>query len=354
MHHSSSSRWDHSARKPPWQKVLYLRQPYEDSYVDGTFLDSLVLNANLQRYEYLAMCQGAMTVVQQLCLVCIFVCVWSRVKDGLWSHRALLAVDFFAPSALYGLALICHGRGLKRKRDLMCDAWRVVCAVAPLWVMSPMLRTLTGSWSDDTIVAMTFGLLTVHIALYDYGLGRGGGAPTLPGGAVALNAAMLAATILASRLGTADQVFAFMSFAMEIFAFLPLPSLWLRACAPRLHTLALTPVVALTAAGLLGRRRPVAVLFAVLVSVGFLGPALLLWAQRYKAYIQGPWDVAHVPCGGIDAELEPSPAESEVNSAAESEPSPGRPPAAPPAASASSEPELPPSARRRERRQRRG
>lgn len=49
----------------PWQKVLllwpvlkasgavarYLKQPYEDNYVDESFLDSLILNAHLQKYE---------------------------------------------------------------------------------------------------------------------------------------------------------------------------------------------------------------------------------------------------------------------------------------------------------------
>jgi len=29
----------------------YLKQPYKDNYVDASFLDSLVLNANVQRYE---------------------------------------------------------------------------------------------------------------------------------------------------------------------------------------------------------------------------------------------------------------------------------------------------------------
>lgn len=32
-------------------EARYLKQPYKDNYVDSSFLDSLILNANVQRYE---------------------------------------------------------------------------------------------------------------------------------------------------------------------------------------------------------------------------------------------------------------------------------------------------------------
>lgn len=310
--------------RPPWLKVLYVRQPYEDSYVGDTFLDSLVLNANLQQYEYLALCRSGMAVVQQLSLVGVFVGVWSRVQGGLWSHGTLLAAEAALLALGYALALACgRWRELQRGRGAFCDLWRGACAVAPLWVMAPMLRTLTRSWSDDTIATMTFGLLAIHAVLYDYGVGPAPQAPALPSGAVALNAAMLAATILASRLDTADQVFAFMSFAMEVFAFFPQLSLRVRRRSPAAHVLVFTPLLALAAAWLLAgplafapvcqppavavaaaaaSSFPVGALFAALFAAGFVCPALLIWAQRYKKEIQGPWDIAHVaPASSGDA-----------------------------------------------------
>merc|ERR1712087_569818 len=100
---------------------------------------------------------------------------------------------------------------------------------------------------------------------------------------MAINAGMLAATILASRLETADQVFVFISFAVEVFALFPRFSLRFRKRSPTWHALLLTPLLVFAAAGLLGAGRSVAALFAALIAAGFLGPALLIWAQRYKA-----------------------------------------------------------------------
>lgn len=278
--------------RPPWQKVLYLRQPYEDNYVGESFLDSLRLNAHVQHYDYLVLCRGAMGIVQQLCLLCIFISVWWRVQQRAWSHGALLALDALILAVGYACELV-SGRWHELSRWVaLCDILRGVRAALPLWVLAPVLQTLTRSWSDDTIVTMTLVLLLVHIVRYDYGGSSGGAA--LPGGVMAINAAMLAATILASRLEAPEQVFAFIAFAMEVFALFPRLSLRLRHHAPSAHALALTPVLTLAAAGLLGTGRMVASLLVVLLAVGFMGPALLVWAQRYKAEIQGPWDIAHV------------------------------------------------------------
>lgn len=256
-----------------------------------SFLSSLVLNANVRRYEYLALCRGAMGVVQQLCLLCTFASVWARLQRGQWGHELLLVLDGLALLMGYAIETVCGPRHEFRLWNVLRDAWRVLRAVAPLWIMAPMLQTLTRSWSDDTIATLSLLLLAVHATLYDYG---GEASPTLPGGAVAINAAMLAATILASRLDTVVQVFAFMSFAMEVFALFPRLSLRLRKHSPTAHALTLTPLLALTAAALLGPGRAAALLLGALFAAGFLGPALLVWAQRYKAEIRGPWDIAHV------------------------------------------------------------
>jgi len=279
--------------RPPWRKVLYLRQPYEDNYVDDSFLDSLILNANVQRYDYITLCRGAMGVVQQLCLLCVFISIWWRVQRRAWGHGTLLVLDMLALAVGYVSELV-SGRWCEFTFwGIADDVWRGIRAVAPLWILAPMLRTLTRSWSGDTITTLTIFLLAVHLARYDYA-GAASGASALPGGAVAINAAMLAATILASRLETADQVFAFMAFAMEVFALFPRLSLRWRQHAPSAHALVLTPLLVLLTAGLLGAGRAVALLFVALLAAGFLGPALLIWAQRYKAEIQGPWDIAHI------------------------------------------------------------
>lgn len=102
-----------------------------------------------------------------------------------------------------------------------------------LFTLSPVLRTLTNSISDDTITACTTFLLAVHMFFHDYSYVNGSthkfvlstsihayilrfSAP------VSLNAAIFASVLLASRLPSNLHVFALISIAIEIFALFPI------------------------------------------------------------------------------------------------------------------------------------
>lgn len=262
-----------------WSKVLYLQQPFEDNYVDDSFLNSLVLNAHVTRYELQELCCSTTSIIRQLCLVVIFVNVW-------W--KAQLEYDFRWLFAVGGLLFSCHLWLCVSIRPFT-GVLKACAIVFPLGVLAPLLQALTRSWSDDTIGIFACGLLLLHVILYDYGDGSSASVWScqqelfLPGGPIALNASVLSAMILASRLRTPLEVFAFMSFAMEVFA---LPHFCGRSTAcvlPFLFAVAIAldfkSGVSLVLAGIL---------------IGFVGPVLFLSAQNLKTEIQGPWDIAHV------------------------------------------------------------
>lgn len=287
---------------PPWKKVLYLKQPYKDNYVDSSFLDSLILNANVQRYEFRTLCHGALPIIWQLSLVVIFVNVWWRMQRLIWDLQWLLALDI----VLFGYLILGGWRKEDHKMEDQAlwdvldvlDVLQALKIIFPLWVLAPLLQTLTRSWSDDTIILIASSLLVLHVASYrykDFGKPPSGlsskrtseeeAVCSLPGGPSALNAAILAATILASRLQTAQEVFAFMSFAMEVFALIPRSG--------SLQGKVLVPIYA-CAVAMLGFSSAACIFVAATIMIGFLSPALFMWAQRYKTEIQGPWDIAHV------------------------------------------------------------
>jgi len=110
---------------------------------------------------------------------------------------------------------------------------------------------------------------------------------------LSMNAAVSASVVLASRLSTDVSVFALMLFSIESFALYPM----LR------HRLQASPIVIwlLVTAGLGSfsvwlmvdlSRTVMWLFFVILFFVTLIAPAVLIWGQRYKNIIRGPWDVA--------------------------------------------------------------
>eukprot|EP00899_Mesostigma_viride_P006521 jgi/Mesvir1/15870/Mv03415-RA.1 len=79
--------------RPPWQKVLYLRQPYADNFTDASFLASLVLNAHVARCDYTTLVAASSVISQQLATVTVFACAYHFAAEGRVSDAQLLAHD---------------------------------------------------------------------------------------------------------------------------------------------------------------------------------------------------------------------------------------------------------------------
>ncbi|CAM9921966.1 unnamed protein product, partial [Phaeothamnion confervicola] len=165
--------------------------------------------------------------------------------------------------------------------------------LATLRTMAPVLRTLTVSYSDDTIYALAITLSALHLAFHDYSYANSA-SPHFRG-TLSLNAAMFATVLLASRLESNESVFALVLFAIELFAFFPLARHRVRQRSLRAHLVG-TAIMVTAAGGLLLLRD--ATLFTVFAgTVAFVSFACPLWLvsiQRHKWSIQGPWDIAAV------------------------------------------------------------
>ncbi len=90
----SDSGSEHDAAvKPPWRRILYAPQPYPDSYVDHTFLSSLVTNANVVPLSYTSLCLGACTITQRLCLLALWVAAFHAMRTDTVAVQTMLALD---------------------------------------------------------------------------------------------------------------------------------------------------------------------------------------------------------------------------------------------------------------------
>lgn len=168
--------------------------------------------------------------------------------------------------------------------------------------LSPILKSLTRSTSSDSIWAMSFWLLAINVFFFDYSGGVGAKFPA----SLSTNAALMASTVLASRLPSTKQVFSLTLFSIEVFGLFPVFRRHVRHRNWRYHVL--LTVLLVLGAGLgvgmvLGdakagrwpwKRGIVGMVVGVLIAALATGGCSwwLIGLQKYKNEIRGPWDPA--------------------------------------------------------------
>ena len=168
--------------------------------------------------------------------------------------------------------------------------------------LSPILKSLTESTSSDSIWAMTCWLMCINIFFFDYSGGVGVKFPA----SLSTNAALMASTVLASRLPSTTHVFSLTLFSIEVFGLFPVFRRHLRHFSWRGHLLLTLALVIGAGAGLGttlskkalwqgGWKRAVvgAIIWCLGSVVGMGGCSWwLIGLQRYKDVVIGPWDPA--------------------------------------------------------------
>lgn len=165
--------------------------------------------------------------------------------------------------------------------------------------LSPILKSLTKSTASDSIWALGCWLLIMNIFSFDYGSGEGAGATKFPA-SLSTNAAVMASTVLASRLPSTTHVFSLMLFSMEVFGLFPIFRRQLRQKSWTGHvvlTLALVIIAGGAVGMILGGGWASAIIGSVLGSI-LTALAMggcswwLISLQKYKNVVIGPWDPA--------------------------------------------------------------
>eukprot|EP01038_Epipyxis_sp_PR26KG_P005544 gene5544-7663_t len=162
-----------------------------------------------------------------------------------------------------------------------------------LRIAAPILRTLTSTYSSDTIHALAIFFTTLHLVFYDYAHIHSDESSYF--GSTSLNAAMVVAIILASRLQNVEQVVALILFAVLSFSLFPSTSRLIKKRSINLHFyFALFQwIVASILLWFLDKT-----LFAVYeMFMLFLWLVAPYWFRAMlvnKKSYRGPWDVAEV------------------------------------------------------------
>ncbi|KAF9879453.1 hypothetical protein CkaCkLH20_02996 [Colletotrichum karsti] len=169
--------------------------------------------------------------------------------------------------------------------------------------LSPILKSLTRSTSSDSIWAMSFWLLAINIFFFDY---SGGVRVNIPA-SLSTNAALMASTVLASRLPSTGQVFSLTLFSIEVFGLFPVFRRYARHRSWGYHY-AMTVFLVLGAGAGVGiilgdngggccwpwKSAVIGMVVSVLIAAIAMGGCSwwLIGLQKYKNEIYGPWDPA--------------------------------------------------------------
>ena len=269
------------------RRVLWKSQGTPDNHTDDeTFLKELRTNVNLKTYSYFEAVRGTAVLVQQVCLVVMFVLIYVYIFDN--RIQALQVILGLSIQLAVGNAWY---RKMQGKADLLPSKKEIyTCLVIYGFAfgISPVLSTLTRTVSTDTIYLMVTGMLMANMAVHDYGPRA-----MVVSQAFSLNAAFAAAVCLASRLPFSLDAFALIISAAGIFGLWPA----MRSVLQRKHPvyfLAVTPLLIFSDLILIVLvSRFFALMFFLLIAcLSLICPLLFVRLQRCKTTIHGPWDEA--------------------------------------------------------------
>jgi phosphatidylinositol glycan class C protein len=184
-----------------------------------------------------------------------------------------------------------------RTQRRLATAKSAVLIYCALLGLSPILKSLTKSTASDSIWAISFWLMCINVIFFDYGRGVGANFPA----SLSTNAALMASTVLASRLESTRHVFSLTLFSIEVFGLFPVFRRYLRYISWRGH-LCLTWVLVMGAGGGVAlvvtdggwKSAVVGVVLGQVLTAFAMGLCSwwLIGLQRYKNEIYGPWDPA--------------------------------------------------------------
>ncbi|KEG12140.1 phosphatidylinositol N-acetylglucosaminyltransferase subunit C [Trypanosoma grayi] len=283
-----------------WRKVLYERQPYEDNYVDPEqFMQGLRQNVNLKTYEYGKVVMDTFVIVQQLSFVVFFLFVFVLILSERVDAYALLSIN----ATLFALSFVFYVQ-LQRQQSLECGkiptpliqhavelGRQVLPLVAILILVSPILQTLTVTYSNDTIVALSTFAMCLHVLQTDYNYLNCYTMKYQQN--MAVNAATFATILVASRIQSPFHSGALIAFGILCFTLSPIPRHHVKRTSLTAHV-GLTFALCGLAAGCLMLVPMLAVVYCLLVvAVSVVIPWCFVTLHgNMKKQINGPWDEA--------------------------------------------------------------
>ncbi|KAF8560371.1 phosphatidylinositol N-acetylglucosaminyltransferase [Imleria badia] len=276
-----------------WRRVLWERCPYPDNFIPpDSFLSALRRNPNFTPYSYWPLVFMCCAITQHLGTVFVFLAIFVRLKERSIDARVLLWMSVTCSVLGYGIWEILHSSNPRPNRSKAFKSSLLV--LLALMGLAPVLRTLTAATSSDSIWALSACLFLLNTVLADYGCMRPGSfTQERLTSVLSMNAAMSSSVVLASRLPDDLSVFSLVLVAVQLFSLFPLLRHRFWGISTALRALVTLSITVLSLILVTPLSMPIATMMTgIYIAITFIAPGVLVWAQKYKNEIRGPWDVA--------------------------------------------------------------
>lgn len=272
----------------------------------SSFLGSLRRNVNVKPRDYWPVVLHSCAITQQISAISIFSSIFILLFDQRLEPSWLILISlttFILGFVTWVFVLADRDVFRKHLPTLRNNAIKSsILVLIILMTLSPVLRTLTASTSSDSVWPLAGILFGLNALLADYeGAKHSSISTERLSSVISINAALSASVVLASRLPDDPSVFALILLSLLVFGQLPI--LRSRVSKPRVSLR--IPVTVGLSIFTVCLALCVSILHAfvsavLLLFITFGVPQTLIWAQRFKNEIRGPWDVASPSVASVD------------------------------------------------------
>ena len=281
------------ANKVAWRRVLYENQPYEDNFVDSQkFLEQLELSSPVVTVPLVDILLAASIIAEEISAMALFMTIYKYMVIPDTEYMLLLQIQIFVLIMGYTIHWLLDSSIVT---DIPSIMRYILIYGGYLRVIAPILKSLTSSYSEDTIHACSLFFSAMHLLFQDYEFINSSTGKF--SGTLSLNAAMFTAVLLASRLDSLQKVSCFMLLAVILFCLLPHTIRLVKKKAVWVHMIMMLSLWASVTYLLFKLDRTL--FLAYEVAVLFFAVICPFWMRiigtKYKKSLRGPWDIAQVP-----------------------------------------------------------
>uniref|UniRef100_A0A8D8WQ99 Phosphatidylinositol N-acetylglucosaminyltransferase subunit C n=1 Tax=Cacopsylla melanoneura TaxID=428564 RepID=A0A8D8WQ99_9HEMI len=270
------------SKKQPWKKILYGNLDYPDNYTDESFLEELKKNIHIRNVNYFEAFMGASLVTEQICLLTIFMLTYMFLLNN-W-----IDLDYLFVFNIVNF-IVCYLAFFINTVEVL-QQLKFLASFILLFMLSPVLKSLTETISTDTIYACSAIMSLVHLLLNDYTRPLSSNMKLIVSNSLSLNSIVFCSVCLASRLSTNYHVFLLLLNTVQFFVLYPYVFTLYKCYVQRCILLIFCLV-------LLYRVCYVSVFYMFCLCIMLINIVCPFWFVQwytYKHNIYGPWDEATI------------------------------------------------------------